>query len=132
MNEFSELLCPICEEPLNEEDLKTSLICPHCKKNLKKPEFLNFLEYLIIQGIVDNIDFFDETLYGSDFMKYETNEFDDLGGVATTDDDTDSSEFLDKNVMQIEEEYIKDMQEDNAIEDYSKFNPNSQEDDNNE
>ncbi|MEA3500316.1 MAG: hypothetical protein U9R41_04765 [Candidatus Marinimicrobia bacterium] len=122
MNEFHELLCPVCGEPLTEEGLNKKLVCPHCKTNLKQPKFINFLEYLITQGIVENLDFFDETLYGNDFMRYESNEFDDKEDVTDDNDKTKPGGFFDKNVMQIEEEYVKDIHDD-ADEDYSVFNP---------
>jgi uncharacterized protein YbaR (Trm112 family) len=120
---FNELVCPECEEPLTAEDLQESLVCPHCKKRLRHPKYIEFLEYLVAQGIVDDIDFFDTDLYGSDFMKYETNELDE-------DDITDVEApqkpggFLSNNMMSVEEEYIKDIEEDQDLQDdYTVFDP---------
>ncbi len=123
MNEFNELLCPVCEEPLTDKGLSKKLVCPHCKTNLKQPKFINLLEYLITQGIVEDLDFFDETLYGNDFMKYESNEFDDKEDVINDNEKTKPGGFFDKNVLQIEEEYIKDMHDEETDEDYSVFDP---------
>ena len=123
MNDFNELLCPVCEWPLTEEGLRKKLVCPHCKTNLKQPQFINFLEYLIAQGIVENLDFFDETLYGGDFMKYEFDEFDDQEEVLNNNEKIKPGVFFDKNIMQVEEEYIKDMHDDETYEDYSVFDP---------
>jgi len=74
---MNSLFCPNCEEGLEEEYLEKSLICPHCGVNLKQPKFQDFLEYLMMQGIVDEIDFFDLQLYGDEIMTPFSSEFDD-------------------------------------------------------
>ena len=71
------LACPNCEEPLEEEYLENSLICPHCGINMKQPKFQDFLEYLMMQGIVEEVDFFDLQLYGDEIMSPFQSEFDD-------------------------------------------------------
>ncbi|MCF7804173.1 MAG: DUF2268 domain-containing protein [Candidatus Marinimicrobia bacterium] len=71
------LACPNCEEPLEEESLEKSLICPHCSINMKQPKFQDFLEYLMMQGIVEEVDFFDLQLYGDEIMSPFQSEFDD-------------------------------------------------------
>ena len=63
---FEGLICPACSNQLNEDELKDKLICPHCKVNLKQKQYLAFLEYLMMVGIVPDLDFFDETLYGDE------------------------------------------------------------------
>lgn len=60
------IVCPVCNEPLSEEELRKSLICPHCRTNLKDRKYLDFVEFLMAQGIVTDMDFFDQKLYGSD------------------------------------------------------------------
>ena len=72
------LACPNCEEPLDEEYLENSLICPHCSVNLKQPKFQDFLEYLMMQGVVEEVDFFDLQLYGDEIMSPFQSEFDDV------------------------------------------------------
>jgi len=120
---FNELVCPECEEPLTAQDLQESLVCPHCKKRLRHPKYIEFLEYLVAQGIVDDIDFFDTDLYGSDFMKYETNELDDED-IADVEAPQKPGGFLSNNMMSVEEEYIKDIEDDQDVQDdYTVFDP---------
>ena len=63
---FEGLICPACSNPLDESILEENMICPHCRTNLKQKKFLAFLEYLMMQGLVTNIDFFDQTIYGDE------------------------------------------------------------------
>ena len=63
---FEGLICPACSNPLDESILEENMICPHCSTNLKQKKFLAFLEYLMMQGLVTNIDFFDQTIYGDE------------------------------------------------------------------
>ncbi len=74
---MEDLACPECGQPLSEEQLKKSLICPHCKKNLRNPKYLNFLELLVFYDIVDDIDFFDMSLYGDEMLKEELEDYDE-------------------------------------------------------
>ena len=62
---FEGLICPACSSTLNEDQLDQKIVCPHCKTNLKQKKYLAFLEFLMMQGIVD-IDFFDQSLYTVD------------------------------------------------------------------
>ncbi|HAE88063.1 TPA: hypothetical protein DCG86_08585 [Candidatus Marinimicrobia bacterium] len=120
---FNELVCPECEEPLTAEDLQKNLVCPHCKNKLRDPKYIEFLEYLVAQGIVEDIDFFDTDLYGSDFMKYETNELDEED-ITDVEAPQKPGGFLSNNMMSVEEEYIKDIDEDqDTPEDYTVFDP---------
>ncbi|MCK4813997.1 MAG: hypothetical protein KAT14_08685 [Candidatus Marinimicrobia bacterium] len=121
MISFDELLCPKCGEPLNKESLKKRLFCPHCRTNLKNETYIDFLEYLIEQGIVDNIDFFDTSLYGNDFLKYETNEMDGEHDIAEVENDNPQN-FLDGNMISIEDEFIADVESaQNTTEDFTVF-----------
>ena len=70
------IICPKCGEGLNSQKLSFSLVCPFCKTNLKKKRYLDFLEFLMLHGIVENIDFFDDQLYGDEFKKIESQEDD--------------------------------------------------------
>ena len=85
MSSFNELLCPKCGEALNKKALKTRLYCPRCKTNLKNDIYIDFLEYIVEQGIVDNFDFFDTSLFGNDFLKYESNEMDGEHDIAAVE-----------------------------------------------
>ena len=66
---FEGLICPACSNPLDETMLEDKMICPHCNTNLKQKKFLAFLEFLMMHGLVTNIDFFDQTLYGDEIKK---------------------------------------------------------------
>ena len=68
---FEGLICPACSNPLDESILEENMICPHCSTNLKQKKFLAFLEYLMMQGLVTNIDFFDQTIYGDEIKVTE-------------------------------------------------------------
>lgn len=109
MSSFNELLCPKCGEALNKKALKTRLFCPHCKTNLKNDTYIDFLEYIIEQGIVDNLDFFDPSLFGNDFLKYESNEMDGEHDIAAVENDNPQN-FLDDNMISIEDEFIADIE----------------------
>ena len=66
---FEGLICPACSNQLDEIMLEEKMICPHCSTNLKQKKFLAFLEFLMMNGLVTNIDFFDQTLYGDEIKK---------------------------------------------------------------
>ena len=95
---FEGLICPACSSSLNEEELDLKLICPHCKTNLKQKKYIAFLEFLMMQGIVD-IDFFDKSLYSVDTKK--TIEEKEL------QDETDPEDYEDKaeRMQYIEEKH---------------------------
>ena len=86
--DFEGIVCPACAFPLKEEMLENNLKCPNCTTNLKQKKFLGFLEYLMMQGIVSNIDFFDEVLYGDERKSEEGKEM---------LDETDPNEYEDKS-----------------------------------
>ena len=86
--EFEGLICPACSTPLKEELLEEKLQCQTCGTNLKHKKFLGFLEFLMMQGIVSNLDFFDEQLYGDEKKSEEGKEL---------KDETDPNEFEDKS-----------------------------------
>ena len=129
-NFFNEILCPNCDEPLSEARLQKSLICPACKVNLKSSKFKDFLEYLIAQGIVEDIDFFDAKLYGEDFIRYESNELDEED-IVDTENPKDPTGMKSGNILSVEEEFIKELEENNQAseEDYAVFDPEDTVDD---
>ena len=90
---FEGLICPACSGQLKEEELKEKLICLTCKTNLKQKKFLAFLEYLMMVGIVSDLDFFDETLYG-DEIEHKTVEEKELEDFTNPEDYEDKSEKL--------------------------------------
>jgi hypothetical protein len=72
------IICPNCESTLKEEDLKENLVCVECKTELKNRKYLDFLEYLMTNGIVENLDFFDEDIYSEDIERLEPDEEEDI------------------------------------------------------
>jgi len=74
---MEDLVCPECGAALTEEQLREALICPQCKTNLRDPEYLDFLELLVYYDIVDDIDFFDMSLYGDEMLQEEREDFDE-------------------------------------------------------
>ena len=90
---FEGLICPACSGQLDEESLKKNLVCLDCKTNLKQKKFLAFLEYLMMVGIVSDLDFFDETLYG-DEIEHKTIEEKELEDFTNPEDYEDKSEKL--------------------------------------
>lgn len=129
MSSFNELLCPKCGEALNKESLRKRLFCPHCKTNLKNDAYIDFLEYIVEQGIVDNVDFFDTSLFGSDFLKYEINEMDGEHDIADVENDN-PQDFLDENMISIEDEFIADIEPaQGAQDDYLEFDVEQGDDD---
>ena len=71
---FEGIICPVCSGPLKEENFLGAIVCPHCNTKLKQKKYIAFLEFLMMQGLVTDIDFFDETLYGHEIQKSETEE----------------------------------------------------------
>ncbi len=65
------IICPVCELTLKEEDLREKLVCVECRADLKDRKYLDFLEYLMTNGIVENLDFFDEDVYSEDIERLE-------------------------------------------------------------
>ena len=132
MSSFNELLCPKCGEALNKNSLKTRLYCPHCKTNVKNDIYIDFLEYIIEQGIVDNVDFFDTSLFGNDFLKYESNEMDSEHDIADVENDNPQN-FLDDNMISIEDEFIADIEPpQGAQDDFTVFEVDEGDDDEDE
>ena len=107
------IICPVCENTLEEIDLSDSLVCIHCRADLKDRKYLDFLEFLMANGIVDNLDFFDPEVYSEDV--------DDLD--QTKEEEGDPSEFEKKkdhyNIY--ENELLPEDKTDENIKEYSQF-----------
>ena len=107
------LICPACENTIQEIDLKDSLKCTDCKTDLKDRKYLDFLEFLMANGIVENLDFFDQDVYSDDV--------DDLD--QTKEEEGDPSEYeKKKDVFNIYENELfpKNVEEDQT-EGYTEF-----------
>ncbi len=72
------IICPNCGANIIEIDLREKLACPHCKKDLKDRNYLDFLEYLMTNGIVENLDFFDTAVYSEDIERFDQDDEDDV------------------------------------------------------
>jgi len=72
------IICPNCGANINELDLRKKLACPLCKKDLRDRSYLDFLEYLMTNGIVENLDFFDAAVYSEDIERFDQEDEDDV------------------------------------------------------
>ena len=72
------IICPNCGANINELDLRKKLACPLCKKDLRDRSYLDFLEYLMTNGIVENLDFFDAAVYSEDIERFDQEGEDDV------------------------------------------------------
>ena len=63
---FEGLICPACSNQLDEIMLEEKMVCPNCNTNLKQKKFLAFLEFLMMNGLVQEVDFFDKKIYGEE------------------------------------------------------------------
>ena len=128
---FEGLICPACTNSLDEQAMRDgNLICQHCKTNLKQKKYLAFLEYLMMVGILPNVDFFDKTLYG-DEIEHKTVEEKELEDYTNPGDYEDATEkfkhFVEtidlKETTTEEEEFRK---WDGIEEDWEDFNKNKE------
>ncbi|MCD6204629.1 MAG: hypothetical protein J7L22_03095 [Candidatus Marinimicrobia bacterium] len=74
---MEDLVCPECGASLKEEDLRKALVCKNCKTKLRDPKYIDFLELLVYNDVVDDIDFFDMSLYGDEILKDEREDYDE-------------------------------------------------------
>ena len=123
--EFEGLICPKCSSGLDENDLKVKLVCPHCETKFHNRKYIAFIEYLMMNGIIEDIDFFDRTLYG-DEIKYKSETEEELVDETNPDDYEDKTfrmKYIDDN-PELSEEQNKD----DGIKDLGKLKTNEQED----
>ena len=117
------IICPNCGANIEEMDLREKLVCPHCKKDLKDRNYLDFLEYLMANGIVENLDFFDASVYSEDIERFDPEDEDD---VDVTEHEKRKEVFnLYENEMvqqQEEEEQVNYKDFDGLDEDWEDFN----------
>ena len=91
---FEGLICPNCSGQLAEDELKAgNFICIHCGKNLKNKKYIAFIEYIIMIGLVSDLDFFDQSLYG-DEIEHKTTEEKELEDFTNPEDYEDKSEKM--------------------------------------
>ena len=109
------IICPVCESTLEEVDLKRSLICNNCKSDLKDRKYLDFLEFLMANGLVEDLDFFDPKVYSEDVERLEPDD----------EEDVDPAEFEKKkdifSLYEGEMEMYKQKAKDDEIKGYEDF-----------
>ena len=109
------IICPACESPLEEEDIRVSLTCKNCKTDLQDRRFLDFLEFLMANGMVEDLDFFDQKVYSEDVERLEPDD----------EEDVDPNDFEKKkdifSLYESEMEMYKQKAEDEEIKGYEDF-----------
>ena len=109
------IICPNCGASLEDVDIKESLTCRYCKVNLKDRKYLDFLEYLMANGLIEDLDFFDQKVYSEDVERLEPDD----------EEDVDPAEFEKKkdifSLYESEMEMYKQKAEDEEIIGYEDF-----------
>ena len=131
---FEGLICPACSNTLDEDLLKEKLTCEKCKTNLKQKKYVAFLEYLMEVGIVSDLDFFDQTIYG-DEIEHKTIEEKELEDFTNPEDYEDKTERFknydekgDLKEFTTDEESFREW--DGIEEDWEEFNKKDKKDSN--
>ena len=109
------IICPACEATIEEADILASLTCKNCKTDLKDRRFLDFLEFLMANGLVKDLDFFDQKVYSEDVERLEPDD----------EEDVDPNDFEKKkdifSLYEQEMEMYKQKAEDEEIKGYEDF-----------
>ena len=109
------IICPNCGASLEDVDIKESLTCRYCKVILKDRKYLDFLEYLMANGLIEDLDFFDQKVYSEDVERLEPDD----------EEDVDPAEFEKKkdifSLYESEMEMYKQKAEDDEIKGYEDF-----------
>ena len=111
------IICPVCESTLDEIDLKESLTCKSCKNDLRDRKHLDFLEYLMTNGIVEDLDFFDADVYSEDIERRDPSD----------EEDVDPAEFEKRKETfslfenEIEQQKSREQEKEKKVIDYEEF-----------
>lgn len=111
------IICPVCESTLEEIDLKESLTCKSCKNDLRDRKYLDFLEYLMTNGIVEDLDFFDADVYSEDIERLDPSD----------EEDVDPAEFEKRKETfslfenEIEQQKSREQEKEKKVIDYEEF-----------
>ena len=116
------IICPNCGANINEADLRKKLACPHCKKDLKDRSYLDFLEYLMTNGIVENLDFFDAAVYSEDIERFDQEDEDDVDITEHEKRKDNFNLYENEMVKQQEEEELDYKDFEGLDEDWEDFN----------
>ena len=107
MSSEEGLICPECSVPLIEEDIKESLVCVECKTDLQNSKYLDFIEYLVSNVIVKDIDFFDMKIYKDEIERLDP----------TDQEEIDPQDFeKKKDTFSLFEEEVETVEKDNTEE----------------
>ena len=116
------IICPNCGANINEADLRKKLACPLCKKDLKDRSYLDFLEYLMTNGIVENLDFFDAAVYSEDIERFDQEDEDDVDITEHEKRKDNFNLYENEMVKQQEEEELDYKDFEGLDEDWEDFN----------
>ena len=118
------IICPVCEATLEEIDIRESLTCKNCKTDLKDRKFLDFLEFLMANGLVEDLDFFDQKVYSEDVDPAEFEKKKDIFSLYETEMEMYKQKAEDEEIKGYEDfEGIEEEWEDFNQRDFK--NPNS-------
>ena len=117
------IICPVCESTLDDEHLRESLVCEFCRTDLKDRKYLDFLEYLMTNGIVKNLDFFDTEVYSEDIERLSP-EDEEEGDPADFEKKKDNFNFYENEIIhKAKDNNEPDYEEfDGLNEDWEEFN----------
>jgi len=124
---FEGLICPNCSGQLEEDEIKNNnLLCPHCGKNIRNKKYIAFLEYLIMTGLVTDIDFFDQSIYGDEIEKksVEEKELEDYTNPGDYEDQSERMKNYDEtaDLKEVTTDESKFREWDGVDEDWEEFN----------
>tara|TARA_Y100001960_G_C14171550_1_gene585699 strand:- start:131 stop:547 length:417 start_codon:yes stop_codon:yes gene_type:complete len=124
---FEGLICPNCSGQLEEKEIKNNnLLCPHCGKNIRNKKYIAFLEYLIMAGLVTDIDFFDQSIYGDEIEKksVEEKELEDYTNPQDYEDQSERMKNYDEtaDLKEVTTDESKFREWDGVDEDWEEFN----------
>ena len=121
------LICPECKTSLEEEDLKESLVCAHCKTDLQNAKYLDFIEYLVANGIVKDIDFFDMKIYKDEIERLDPSDQEEVDP-QDFEKKKDTFSLFQEEVQTIEKDATKEIDVWEGLEeDWEEFNLRNQE-----
>ena len=117
------IICPVCESTLDDDHLRESLVCEFCRTDLKDRKYLDFLEYLMTNGIVKNLDFFDTEVYSEDIERLSP-EDEEEGDPADFEKKKDNFNFYENEIIhKAKDNNEPDYEEfDGLNEDWEEFN----------
>jgi DNA-directed RNA polymerase subunit RPC12/RpoP len=131
--EFEEIICPNCGSTISQEGLAKALKCSTCKANFHQQKYVGFLEYLMMNGFIQELDFFDKTVYGDEINHTSETEEElrDETNPNEFEENTNKIKYMErtedlKEVTTDEEEFRK---WDGIDEDWQEFNKKNNEED---